>query len=377
LLCFYRYVLLTIGVGVTVFGPSRLAAAQATHGAEHQIDFVDRQGRHLTIDALTPDIIRVRISRTFRSDEDASWAVERTQRMARVSVARTTRGFSTGDVAVEVEPETLHITVRNAAGATILDDASTPLSIQGDGFTLRKQMPSGEHIFGLGDKTGGLDRAGQSFVNWNTDAYGFGPATDPIYKSIPFFIGTNASGASYGLLLDNSWRSWFDFGHRDAGVIELGSNGGPIDYYIIAGPSIGDVVRRYTNLTGKAPLVPRWALGYQQSRWSYMSADEVRALVARFRVEHFPLDVVWLDIDYQDRNRPFTINRTTFPDLKGLIGELARNGVHTVPIVDLHIAAMPGYAPYDSGIAGNHFGRFNIYRPGVARAICVSGLHPI
>ena len=52
-------------------------------------------------------------------------------------------------------------------------------------------LPPGEHIYGLGDKTGGsLDRRGKSYVDWNTDAYGFDSSTDPIYKSIPFFIAT-------------------------------------------------------------------------------------------------------------------------------------------------------------------------------------------
>ena len=116
----------------------------------------------------------------------------------------------------------------------------------------------------------------RSFVDWNTDAYGFDSSTDPIYKSIPFFIGVGGAGGSYGLLLDNTWRTWFDFGHKTADTLAMGGPDGPIDYYIIAGPTTRDVVRRYTDLTGKAPLPPEWSLGYQQSRYSYMSADETR-----------------------------------------------------------------------------------------------------
>jgi alpha-glucosidase len=159
------------------------------------------------------------------------------------------------------------------------------------------------------------------------------------------------------VLLDNTWRTWFDFGHKDAGTIAMGGPDGPIDYYIIAGPTTREVVRRYTDLTGKAPLAPKWALGYQQSRWSYMSAAEVRDLVATFRKDDFPLDVVWLDIDYQDHNRPFTVNTTTFPDLKGLVKDMGDQGVKIVSIADLHVADLPsqGYKPYDEGMAGNHF----------------------
>ena len=91
----------------------------------------------------------------------------------------------------------------------------------------------------LGDKTGPLDRRGGTFIDWNTDAFGFAPSSDPIYKSIPFYIGGRRRAARYGLFLDNSWRSTFDFGHRDAAAIEISAPDGPIDYYVIAGPTIG------------------------------------------------------------------------------------------------------------------------------------------
>src|SRR5439155_13351723 len=121
-----------------------------------------------------------------------------------------------------------------------------------------------------------------------------------------FYIATGPEERAYGLFLDNSWRSWFDFGHRKDGAIEIGSEGGPIDYYIIGGPSLRDVVRRYTDLTGKAPLPPLWSLGFQQSRYSYMSANEVRGIAARLWKDRVPADVIWLDIHYQERNRPLT-----------------------------------------------------------------------
>ena len=209
----------------------------------------------------------------------------------------------------------------------------------------------------LGDKTGDFDRRGQSFVDWNTDAFAFMRSTDPIYKSIPFFIGVGGDGGSYGILFDNSWRAWFDFGHRDEAVTSFGSPDGPIDYYVIAGPSTAEVVHRYTDLTGKAPLPPEWALGYQQSRYSYMNEGEVRDVARHLRSADIPVDVIWLDIDYQDRNRPFTVDRKAFPDLAGLVSDMKQDGIRLIAITDLHVAAAAnqGYAPYDSGAAGNHF----------------------
>jgi len=218
-------------------------------------------------------------------------------------------------------------------------------------------MSVSQHYYGMGDKTGPFDRRGASYVNWNTDAWGFDRGTDPIYKSVPFFIASGLDGEVYGLFLDSPFRSAFDFGHRDPKTLAISADGGPIHYYIIAGPTVADVVRRYTYLTGKAPLPPRWALGFQQSRYSYMSADEVRQIAGRLRSEHIPADVIWLDIDFQDRNRPFTTNKGTYPDLKELAREMGEEGIKLVTITDLHIAHAPhqGYAPYDSGLASDHF----------------------
>ena len=93
-----------------------------------------------------------------------------------------------------------------------------------------------------------MDRRGAAFVDWNTDFFGFAPWSDPIYKSIPFYIGVASDGYAYGLFLDNSWRSSFDFGHRDENVLAISAENGPVDYYIIAGPTVADVVRRYPGL---------------------------------------------------------------------------------------------------------------------------------
>ena len=316
--------------------------------------------RRIELTAIADGVVRIRMARQGGPlPEDASWAVGRALRQARVAARIEGNVLETAAMRITVDPATLAIRTTDPAGRVILADDAEALRIEGKGFALRKRMGIGEHIFALGDKTGVLDRRGRSFVNWNTDAFGYKAGEDPIYKSIPFYISSGGPGGAYGLLLDNSWRAWFDFGHREADVLAFGADDGPIDYYLIAGPAMPEVVRRYTALTGRAPLPPRWALGYQQSRWSYETEQEVRELAARLRKERVPTDVIWLDIDYQDRNRPFTINRQRFPDFPGMVRDMDAQGIKMVAITDLHIAHAPGegYAPYDSGTAGDHFVR--------------------
>jgi alpha-glucosidase len=88
-----------------------------------------------------------------------------------------------------------------------------------------------------------------------------------------------------------------------------------------------------------------------------MNADELRGVAARLRRERVPTDVLWLDIDWQDRNRPFTVDRKAFPDLPGLVKDMGRQGMKVITITDMHVAKAPNehYAPYDSGVQGDHF----------------------
>ncbi|MGY2736253.1 TIM-barrel domain-containing protein [Sphingomonas sp. UYP23] len=304
--------------------------------------------------ALGDDLVRVRIARGGVYPEDASWAVLPAERKTRVAVTPTADGFTTDKLRVRIGAGGA-VTFETLDGKIISADAA-PATVDGKAFTLTKRLPITEHFYGLGDKTGGLDRRGKAFVDWNTDAFGFSSSDDPIYKSIPFFAATGGAGGSYGILLDNTYRTWFDFGHKDAETLAFGGPDGPIDYYFLAGPTLADVTRRYAGLTGRAPLAPKWALGYQQSRYSYMSADEVREIARHLRADRVPTDVIWLDIDYQDRNRPFTTNPKTFPELPKLVADMKAEGIKLVAITDLHIAKVDsGYAPYASGKAADAF----------------------
>ncbi|WP_010217037.1 TIM-barrel domain-containing protein [Sphingomonas sp. PAMC 26621] len=339
----------------TVALPLTAPAAQAQAAAPAPTLTAARDGVEVTagvlkmkLIALSDDLVRVRIARDGVYPEDASWAVLPAQRKTRATVTPAPDGFTTATLRVRIGAGGA-VTFETLDGKIISADAA-PARVDGKAFTLTKTLPISEHIYGLGDKTGGLDRRGKEFVDWNTDAFGFTSGDDPIYKSIPFFATTGGAGGSYGILLDNTYRTWFDFGHRDADTLKFGGPDGPIDYYFLNGPSLADVTRRYAGLTGRAPLAPKWALGYQQSRYSYMSADEVREIARHLRADRVPTDVIWLDIGYQDRNRPFTTNPQTFPDLPALVKDMKAEGIKLIAITDLHIAkADTGYAPYTTG----------------------------
>ncbi len=314
----------------------------------------------LRITALRDDIIRVRIGPAGALPEDASWAVLQAPRGQSVDVQpiddTSSVGFRTKALDVRVERRPLRLVIRDLAGNVISADAAgRQTRYEMGGFSVSKDMPADEHYFGLGDKAGGFDRRNQAYTLWNTDV---GPqeSIDPLYKSVPFFLGIDGK-RSYGLFLDNTWRTWFDFGKQDRNAYSFGAEGGPLDYYVIYGPTPKQVVEGYAYLTGTPLLPPLWALGFQQSRYSYAPASQVREIADRLRADKIPSDVLYLDIDYQYKNRPFTVDPETFPNFAGLLSDLRKQHFHVVTITDLHIAHAPSasYAPYDTGKAGNHF----------------------
>jgi len=314
----------------------------------------------LRITALRYDILRIRIAPNGNLPEDASWAVSDRVRGSGIHVEPTQDaayiGFRTPTLDVRVERSPLRLVIRDHEGNIVCADAvGRPTEFSLGGFSVHKEMDGDAHFFGLGDKAGSLDRRNQAFSLWNTD---IGPqeSTDPLYKSIPFFL-TISSGRAYGIFLDNTWRTWFDFGKQARNSYSFGSEGGPLDYYFLYGPMPKQVVEGYAFLTGTPPLPPLWALGFQQSRYSYSPESQVREIANRQRADKIPSDVLYLDIDYQFKNRPFTVDSARFPNFPGLVSDLGKQHFHLVTITDLHIAhvANQGYAPYDTGHTGDHF----------------------
>jgi len=315
----------------------------------------------MQVTALRDDVVRVRVGPAGQLPEDASWAVLPSSRTSTVSVTLESSsnavGFKTAKLHVAIRKDPFGISITDLAGHVIVEDLpGRPIEYHGASFRVYMKSPADEHYFGLGDKPGPLDRRNEAFTDWNTDAFGWQESTDPIYKSVPYFI-TFRKGVAAGIFLDNTWRASFDFNKEYRDGYSFGSEGGPLDLYILYGPEPKTVVETWAWLTGTTPMPPLWSFGYQQSRYSYYPEAEVRRIADRLRSERIPADVIWLDIDYQLKNRPFTVDPERFPHFDQMIKDLRAEHIRTVVITDLHIADLPnaGYKPYDEGIAGDHF----------------------
>jgi alpha-glucosidase len=309
--------------------------------------------------ALSPNVVRLRYAQqgTFPSDESFAVLPNAFPVPANVQVRDSAEAVTvdTGTLQLRISKTPLRVSFLDENGKVISEDQPGHRVVyDGSAFRIWKSMPLDEHYFGLGDKTGPLDHREIAFTLWNTDMFGWQESTDPLYKAIPFFLGVR-NGAAYGIFLDNTYRSSFDFGKESRDAYSFGAESGELNYYFFYGPDPKRVVSDFTALTGRTPLPPLFSLGYQQCRYSYYPEARVREVAGEFRKRNIPADVIYLDIDYQEKNRPFTIDRERFPHFEQMVKDLRQEGFKLITITDLHIAKVPGYKPYDEGMAHDYF----------------------
>ncbi len=325
---------------------------------ERGVTFDCKDGSQLQLTVLAPDLIRVRAAfGKALPPKDHSWAIAKPDWYSRdwTLIERADEILIiTDELSVVVRRSPLLVEFRDAKSNAVINSDEQPLSYDAKGLlksmmfdpdsgpfvAASKKLGFNEHFYGLGEKAAKLDKRRNSFVNWNSDTPGYIEGRDPIYQTIPFYLGLQA-GSAYGIFFDNSYRSYFDFGKSSQQRAWFGAEGGELNYYFFYGPSIKKILGRYAELTGRMPLPPLWALGNQQSRWSYYPEAMVDEVVKQYRERDLPLDVLHLDIDHMQGYRVFTWDTKRFPNPKELTERLARQGVKVVTIVDPGVKHQP------------------------------------
>lgn len=307
----------------------------------------------------SPSVIRVCISKK-QKQIDASFAVIQLPQGAfeYIETADTVEVL-TATLKLIITKKPLRFSFFTADGKPLSsDDKRFGTALDGEKVMNYRELHADEKFMGLGEKTGNLNRRGMHYINWNTDAAEHTIKDDPLYKTIPFYIGLHG-GVCYGLFFDNHHRSYFDFGaSTDDQFTWFGADGGDMNYYFFGAQSVAEIIKDYTWLTGRMEMPPLWSLGYQQCRWSYMSADEVLNIAKKFREHNIPADAIYCDIDYMDDFKIFTWNKQTFPDPKGMVDQLKAINFKLVIIVDPGIKIEVGYKEYDEGVSKGYFATY-------------------
>jgi len=311
--------------------------------------------------ALAPDVLRLRVDTGARTPTSAAPHLDQPAAAdvgVRAPIERTGQRLTLTTTAGKFS---LHL----RTGAWALHDRTGLEVFAGStaAFTdaqpqLTLQLADGESIFGLGESTGPLNKRGLIREFWNADVLGQSSCIHPslrnLYVSIPFALSLR-EGRAAGLFWDNPARQTWDIGCTEPDEFRLRAAsraGGSL--YLFLGPTPADVVARFTELTGRMPLPPRWALGYHQSRYSYGSRAELERIAREFRRHKIPCDALHLDIHHMDAHRVFTFGKT-FPRPSEMLAKLARRGFKAIAIVDPGVKDDPKFGLLKRGVAQRAF----------------------
>ncbi|MGN0332443.1 MAG: TIM-barrel domain-containing protein [Lachnospiraceae bacterium] len=232
------------------------------------------------------------------------------------------------------------------------------LEVTEPAIKLSCKMEEDDVVYGLGEQVRGMNKRGFSYISNATDEPNHTENKHSLYGAHNFMIlhRENASDEkkTFGLFVDDPGMVIFDVGQTklDELVITAGAD---CIVYVIEGDSLKDIVKQFRELIGQSYVAPKWAFGYQQSRWSYETEDEVRAVVEGHHGKDIPLDAVYLDIDYMERYKDFTVDEERFPEFEKFTSEMKEKGIHLVPIIDAGVKIEEGYPVYEEGVQENYF----------------------
>ncbi|WP_214071342.1 glycoside hydrolase family 31 protein [Mucilaginibacter sp. dw_454] len=308
---------------------------------------------------FSPTIIRICVTKNSKEPDESFAVIEKSLEDFTWEKLYDTVEVTTSALKLVIDLHPLRFNFLTADGQPLSeDDNRFGVNWQAERVINYRKLYPDEKFLGLGEKAGDLNRRGCNYVNWNTDAAMHTITTDPLYKTFPFFIGLH-SGLTYGLFFDNTHKSYFDFGATtDEQMSWFGADGGDMNYYFFGAQGLRNILEDYTWLTGRMEMPPLWSLGYQQCRWSYMSADEVLDIARKFRERNIPADVMYCDIDYMDEYKIFTWNKETFTNPKGMIDQLKDMNFRLVTIIDPGIKIDENYKEYKEGVERGYFATY-------------------
>jgi alpha-glucosidase len=329
----------------------------------------------LSVDILNDDLFRLKIVADWQKNSPPTYAVVRTPESWHSAFTVTDTGASlelrTAKLLIVVSKSLFKIEAFREDGTPISEcPAGNNLGTfarLNDEFIVTRKRAKTDVILGLGQKTGALNRAGRSFVLWNTDvlnprtlkefAVGLSPEDpradprsdqfDPYYISIPFYQALDSKGRSAGFFIDNLHRAEYDF--SQPGETRIKFVGGVYEEYVFAGPTLERILESYTGLTGRMSAPPLWAIGYHHCRWFPYADRDVLDVAGKYRKAGIPCDSFWLDIDHMEGYRVFTWNKKLFPDPKKTLSALDRMGFRAVTIVDPGVKVEDGNPNFESG----------------------------
>lgn len=219
--------------------------------------------------------------------------------------------------------------------------------------TFTYSLSENDIVYGLGEQIRGINKRGWQYVSWNYDNPNHHEDTRSLYGAHNFIIIHGA--VTFGAFFDYAGKMEFDIGYTKRSMMQIHAASNNLTVYIITGESEKDIVKQFRKMVGRSYIPPFWAFGYGQSRWGYKTEEDIRTVAKQYQDAGIPLDSIYLDIDYMERYKDFTVDTERFPNLKGLATDMKEQGIHLVPIIDAGVKIEDGYDVYEEGVQNNYF----------------------
>lgn len=243
--------------------------------------------------------------------------------------------------------------------------------IENGKFVFEFDMTDTDIVYGLGQANRGINKRGWVYESFCSDDP-FHTETKSSLYAVHNFLMLSGSD-TFGMFIDFPAKIRWDIGYTSRNKVVISIDGLDFDFYYMQNTKPIEIVREFRKAIGKSYIPPFWAFGYQQSRWSYPDAKAVDRVIDEYAKADIPLDCVYLDIDYMDSYKDFTVDENKFPNFAEYVKAKKEQGIHLIPIIDAGVKKQDGYSVYEEGRDNNYFCKTedgNDFEGGVWPGIC-------
>ena len=222
-----------------------------------------------------------------------------------------------------------------------------------NGFSFTYDMDDNDVVYGLGESSRGINKRGYVYESNCSDQPNHTEDKISLYGAHNFLVISGKQ--TFGLFVDYPGKLKFDIGYTLSSQLKITCEDADLYLYVIEGETPYDIVKQFRKIIGRSYIPPKFAFGFGQSRWGYTTADDFRKAADGYRENNIPIDMVYMDIDYMEDYKDFTVNQENFPDFEAYVNEMKEKGIHLVPIIDAGVKVEAGYDVYEEGVEKNYF----------------------
>lgn len=246
------------------------------------------------------------------------------------------------------ETEAIVKTMETEQGTPEFGEISTE-----EGFAFTYRMDGEDVVYGLGEANRGLNKRNYCYISNCTDDPNHTEAKMSLYAAHNFIVISGKE--TFGLFFDYPSKITFDIGYTKEELLQVSCEYSDLYLYVITGESAYDIVKQFRKIIGRSYIPPRFAFGFGQSRWGYKTKEDYRSVADGYQDNHIPIDMIYMDIDYMQDFKDFTLNEENFRDFPEFVREMKERGIRLIPIIDAGVKVEEGYPVYEEGVEKGYF----------------------